>query len=110
MNIQQTSEKVLCYRIGLMALAAADVVAGLGEVLFDRRCLRWDTVVLLDDRTDMRPLWDPRGRCASVIGRTALSVTRTLPVIHRSPIFRGSPRRQSGSLGRLCPQPKGKSY
>lgn len=39
-----------------MAIAAPDLVINLGGVLFDRRCLGWDTVVLLDDRTDMRPL------------------------------------------------------
>jgi hypothetical protein len=66
MDIQQTSAKVLRYRIEVMALAAADVVAGLGGVLFDRRCLGWDTVVLLDDRTDMRPLQIIGADCADL--------------------------------------------
>lgn len=56
MGIQQTSGKVLRYRIEVMALAADDVVANLGGVLFDRRGLGWDTMVMLDDRNDIRPL------------------------------------------------------
>ena len=56
MGIPPTSEKVLRYRIEVMALAADDVVANLGGVLFDRRCLGWDTMVMLDDRNDIRPL------------------------------------------------------
>jgi hypothetical protein len=44
------------YRIEVMALAADDVVANLGGVLFDRRCLGWDTMVILNDRNDIRPL------------------------------------------------------
>ena len=54
--VQGTSDKVLRYRIEVMALAADDVVANLGGVLFDRRCLGWDTVVILNDRNDIRPL------------------------------------------------------
>jgi len=66
MDIQQTSHKVLRYRIEAMALAAADVVIGLGGVLFDRRCLGWDTVVLLHDHTDMRPLQIIGADCADL--------------------------------------------
>ena len=54
--VQATSDKVLRYRIEVMALAADDVVANLGGVLFDRRCLGWDTMVILNDRNDIRPL------------------------------------------------------
>ena len=43
---------MLRYRIEVMALAADDVVANLGGVLFDRRCLGWDTMVMLDDRNE----------------------------------------------------------
>jgi len=66
MDIQQTSDKVLRYRIEAMARAAADVVIGLGGLLFDRRCLGWDTVVLLDDHTDMRPLQIIGADCAGL--------------------------------------------
>jgi hypothetical protein len=44
------------YRIEAMAPTAADVVANLGGLLFDRRRLGWDTLVLLDDCPDIRPL------------------------------------------------------
>ncbi|MGC1739063.1 hypothetical protein [Mycobacterium sp.] len=44
------------YRIEAMALSAADVVCSLGGLLFDRRCLGWDALVLLDDCADIRPL------------------------------------------------------
>jgi hypothetical protein len=44
------------YRIEAMAPTAADVVANLGGLLFDRRRLGWDTLVLLDDCADIRPL------------------------------------------------------
>jgi hypothetical protein len=44
------------YRIEAMAHTAADVVRNLGGLLFDRRCLGWDTAVLLDDCVDIRPL------------------------------------------------------
>jgi hypothetical protein len=44
------------YRIEAMAHTAADVVRNLGGLLFDRRCLGWDTAVLLDDCADIRPL------------------------------------------------------
>jgi hypothetical protein len=54
--VQATSDKVVRYRIEVMALAADDVVANLGGVLFDRRCLGWDTMVILNDRNDIRPL------------------------------------------------------
>jgi hypothetical protein len=37
------------YRIEAMAHTAADVVRNLGGLLFDRRCLGWDTAVLLGD-------------------------------------------------------------
>jgi hypothetical protein len=44
------------YRIEAMAHSTADVVRNLGGLLFDRRCLGWDTVVLVDDCTGIRPL------------------------------------------------------
>jgi hypothetical protein len=75
MDVQQTSDKVLRYRIEAMALAAAEVVAGLGGVLFDRRCLGWDTVVLLEDRTDIRPL--------QIIGADCADLRSTLDIPHQ---------------------------
>lgn len=47
---------MLRHRIEVMALAADDVVANLGGALFDRRRLGWDTLVILNDRNDIRPL------------------------------------------------------
>jgi hypothetical protein len=44
------------YRIEAMAHTAADVVGNLGGLLFDRRCLGWETAVLLNDSADIRPL------------------------------------------------------
>jgi hypothetical protein len=44
------------YCIEAMAHTATDVVHNLGGLLFDRRCLGWDTAVLLDDCADIRPL------------------------------------------------------
>lgn len=53
------------YRIEAMAYSAADVVRNLGGLLFDRRCLGWDTAVLLNDCADLRPLQIEanRGEC-----------------------------------------------
>jgi hypothetical protein len=44
------------YCIEAMAHTAADVVHNLGGLLFDRRCLGWDSAVLLDGCADIRPL------------------------------------------------------
>jgi hypothetical protein len=44
------------YCIEAMAHTTADVVHNLGGLLFDRRCLGWDTAVLLCDCADIRPL------------------------------------------------------
>lgn len=54
------------YRIEAMALTAADVVRNLGGLLFDRRCLGWDTVVLVDDCADIRPLKIIGADCADL--------------------------------------------
>jgi hypothetical protein len=49
-------DKPVRYCIEAMAHTAADVVHNLGGLLFDRRCLGWDTAVLLNDCADIRPL------------------------------------------------------
>jgi hypothetical protein len=49
-----------------MAHTAADVVRNLGGLLFDRRCLGWDTAVLLDDCADIRPLQIIGADCADL--------------------------------------------
>jgi hypothetical protein len=54
------------YRTEVMALTAADVVRSLGGLLFDRRCLGWDTLVLLDDCADLRPLQVIGADCADL--------------------------------------------
>jgi hypothetical protein len=54
------------YRIEAMAHTAADVVRNLGGLLFDRRCLGWDTVVLVDDYADVRPLQIIGADCADL--------------------------------------------
>jgi len=54
------------YRIEVMADTAADVVRSLGGLLFDRRCLGWDTLVLLDDCADIRPLQIIGADCADL--------------------------------------------
>jgi hypothetical protein len=67
-----SSDKVSRYRIEVMALAADDVVANLGGVLFDRRCLGWDTMVILNDRNDIRPL--------QIIGADCTDLQSTLDI------------------------------
>jgi hypothetical protein len=54
------------YRIEAMAHSAADVVRNLGGLLFDRRCLGWDTAVLLNERADIRPLQIIGADCADL--------------------------------------------
>jgi hypothetical protein len=54
------------YCIEVMAHTAADVVFNLGGLLFDRRCLGWDTAVLLDDCADIRPLQIIGADCAAL--------------------------------------------
>jgi hypothetical protein len=54
------------YRIEAMADTAADVVGNLGGLLFDRRCLGWDTAVLLNDWTDIRSLQIIGADCADL--------------------------------------------
>ena len=54
------------YRIEAMAHTAADVVRNLGGLLFDRRCLGWDTAVLLNDCADIRPLQIIGADCADL--------------------------------------------
>jgi hypothetical protein len=56
----------LRYCIEAMAHTAADVVRNLGGLLFDRRCLGWDTAVLLDDCADIRPLQIIGADCADL--------------------------------------------
>lgn len=70
--VQAISDKVLRYRIEVMALAPDDVVANLGGVLFDRRCLGWDTMVILNDRNDIRPL--------QIIGADCTDLQSTLDI------------------------------
>jgi hypothetical protein len=66
MTVHAITDKPSRYRIEAMALTAADVVRGLGGLLFDRRCLGWDTVVLLDDCADIRPLQIIGADCADL--------------------------------------------
>jgi hypothetical protein len=54
------------YRIEAMAHTASDVVRNLGGLLFDRRCLGWDTAVLLNDCADIRPLQIIGADCADL--------------------------------------------
>jgi hypothetical protein len=60
------------YRIEALAHTAADVVRNLGGLLFDRRCLGWDTVVLVDNGADIRPLQIIGADCADL--KTALDM------------------------------------
>jgi hypothetical protein len=91
--VQATSDTVLRYRIEVMALAADDVVANLGGVLFDRRCLGWDTMVILNDRNDVRPL--------QIIGADCTDLRSTLDMPQQPPpaaiatsiqLYRSDPR------------------
>jgi hypothetical protein len=66
MTVHAITDKPSRYRIEAMALTAADVVRSLGGLLFDRRCLGWDTFVLLDDCADVRPLQIIGADCADL--------------------------------------------
>jgi hypothetical protein len=54
------------YCIEAMAHSAGDVVHNVGGLLFDRRCLGWDTVVLVDGGADIRPLQIIGADCADL--------------------------------------------
>jgi hypothetical protein len=54
------------YCIEAMAQTAADVVRNLGGLLFDRRCLGWDTAALLNDCADIRTLQIIGADCADL--------------------------------------------
>lgn len=56
MGFEQFNDRALRYRIEAMTLNTVDVVANLGGLLFDRRGLGWDTMVLLNDCINVRPL------------------------------------------------------
>lgn len=56
MRAQGTNDRPSRYRIEAIALTADDIVRNLGGLLFDRRCLGWDTVVAVDECDDIRPL------------------------------------------------------
>jgi hypothetical protein len=64
--VHAITDKPSRYRIEVLAHTAADVVRSLGGLLFDRRCLGWETLVLLDDRTDIRPLQIIGADCADL--------------------------------------------
>ena len=50
------------YRLDVVAANAADAVRFAGGWMYDRVMAGWDVTVLLADRTDERPLHDPRRR------------------------------------------------
>jgi hypothetical protein len=66
MNLEQINDRALRYRIEAMTLTTVDVVANLGGLLFDRRSLGWDTLVLLKDCIDVRPLQIIGADCADL--------------------------------------------
>jgi hypothetical protein len=66
MDIEQINQGASRYRIEAMTLTAADVVANLGGLLFDRRGLGWDTTALLEDCIDIRPLQIIGADCADL--------------------------------------------
>jgi len=81
------------YRIEAMAHTAADVVRNLGGLLFDRRCLGWDTAVLLGDRADLRPLQIIGADCADL--QPALDLPerpRPAAIATSVQLYRGDPR------------------
>jgi hypothetical protein len=59
-------DKPARYRLEAMTHTAADVVHNLGGLLFDRRSLGWETLVLLDDCADIRPLQIVGADCADL--------------------------------------------
>jgi len=65
-TVHAITDKPSRYRIEALAHTAADVVRSLGGLLFDRRCLGWDPLVVLDDRTDIRPLQIIGADCADL--------------------------------------------
>jgi hypothetical protein len=81
------------YRIEAMAHTAGDVVRNLGGLLFDRRCLGWDTVVLVGDCADIRPLQIIGADCADL--KTALDMPehpRPAAIATSVQLYRSDPR------------------
>jgi hypothetical protein len=66
MTVHAISDNPPRYCIEAMAHSAADVVRNLGGLLFDRRSLGWDTLVLLDGCADVRPLRVIGADCADL--------------------------------------------
>jgi hypothetical protein len=76
-----------------MTHTAADVVCNLGGLLFDRRCLGWDTVVLVDDCADIRPLQIIGAECADL--NAALDIPehpRPAAIATSVQLYRSDPR------------------
>jgi hypothetical protein len=81
------------YRIEVMAPSAADVVRSLGGLLFDRRALGWDTLVLLNDCGDIRPLQIIGADCADLQPALDVSERPQAPAIATSvPLYCSDPR------------------
>lgn len=81
------------YRIEALAHTAADVVRNLGGLLFDRRCLGWDTAVLLDNCADIRPLQIIGADCAHL--KAALDMPehqRPAAIATSVQLYRSDPR------------------
>jgi hypothetical protein len=81
------------YRIEAMAHTAADVVRNVGGLLFDRRCLGWDTVVLVNDCAHTRPLDIIGADCADL--KTALDMPehpRPAAIATSVQLYRSDPR------------------
>ena len=81
------------YRIEAMAPTAPDVVRNLGGLLFDRRCLGWDTVVLVDDCAHIRPLQIIGADCSDL--KAALDMTehpRPTAIATSVQLYRSDPR------------------
>jgi hypothetical protein len=76
-----------------MAHSAADVVCNLGGLLFDRRGLGWDTLVLLDDCADIRPLRIVGADCAELEASLDLSeYPRPAAIATSVQLYRSDPR------------------
>jgi hypothetical protein len=93
MTVHAIIDKPSRYCIEAMALSSADVVRSLGGLLFDRRALGWDTLVLLDDCADIRPLQIIGADCADL--QPALDVPdhpRPAAIATSVQLYRSDPR------------------
>lgn len=93
MTVHAISDNPPRYCIEAMAHSAADVVRNLGGLLFDRRSLGWDTLVLLDGCADVRPLRVIGADCADLESALGMpEYPRAAAIATSVDLYRSDPR------------------